>query len=57
MTYRIVSDRLGSPSLVANAQIGELVQRMDYDEFGNITLDSNPGLHSFGFTDVLTVRS
>lgn len=41
VTYRIVSDHLGSPRLVADAQSGEIVQRMDYDEFGNVTLNSN----------------
>jgi RHS repeat-associated protein len=26
------------------------VQRIDYDEFGNVTYDSNPGFQPFGFT-------
>jgi RHS repeat-associated protein len=48
-TYRIVSDQLGSPRLVVNADTGEVVQRMDYDEFGNVTNDTNPGFQPFGF--------
>jgi len=48
-TYRIVSDHLGSPRLVVNSATGEIVQRMDYDEFGNVTQDSNPGFQPFGF--------
>jgi hypothetical protein len=31
VTYRIVSDHLGSPRLVVNAETGDVVQRMDYD--------------------------
>ncbi|MBF0635242.1 MAG: RHS repeat protein [Nitrospinae bacterium] len=49
VTYRIVSDHLGSPRLVVNITDGSVVQRMDYDEFGNITNDTNPGFQPFGF--------
>ncbi|MGH7164136.1 MAG: RHS repeat-associated core domain-containing protein [Nitrospiraceae bacterium] len=48
-TYRIVSDHLGSPRLVVNTADGTVVQRMDYDEFGNILQDTNPGFQPFGF--------
>ena len=48
-TYRIVSDHLGSPRLVVNASTGEAVQRMDYDEFGNVVEDTNPGFQPSGF--------
>jgi RHS repeat-associated protein len=47
--YRIVTDQLGSPRLVLNTASGQVVQRLDYDEFGRITLDSNPGFQPFGF--------
>jgi len=49
VTYRIVSDHLGSVRLVVNTIDGSIAQRMDYDEFGNVTLDSNPGFQPFGF--------
>ena len=49
VTYRIISDHLGSPRLVVNASDGSIVQRLDYDEFGNITKDTNPGFQPFGF--------
>lgn len=49
VTYRIVSDHLGSPRLVANAATGEIAQRIDYDSFGNVTNDTNPGFQPFGF--------
>jgi len=48
-TYRIISDHLGSPRRVINAISGDLIQEMDYDEFGNIILDTNPGFQPFGF--------
>lgn len=48
-TYRIISDHLGSPRLVINTTDGSIVQRMDYDEFGNIIHDSNPSFQPFGF--------
>ncbi|MEE8574748.1 MAG: hypothetical protein V3T30_04975, partial [Thermodesulfobacteriota bacterium] len=43
VTYRIISDHLGSPRVVIDAATGSVVQRMDFDEFGNVTYDSNPG--------------
>src|SRR5262249_48598282 len=48
-TYRIISDHLGSLRLIVNASTGTVVQRLDYDEFGNILQDSNPGFQPFGF--------
>jgi RHS repeat-associated protein len=48
-TYRILSDHLGSPRLVVNISNGYVAQRMDYDAFGNVILDSNPGFQPFGF--------
>lgn len=48
-TYRIVSDHLGSVRLVIDTESGEIVQRMDYSPFGEITTDTNPGFQPFGF--------
>jgi RHS repeat-associated protein len=47
--YRILSDQLGSPRLVANASTGAIVQRMREDEFGNVVEDTSPGDTPFGF--------
>ena len=47
--FRIVTDQLGSVRLVVNAQTGAMVQRLDYDAFGNVVLDTNPGFQPFGF--------
>ena len=49
ITYRIVSDHLGSPLMVVNVASGVTVAQMEYDTFGNVTLDSNPGFQPFGF--------
>ena len=49
VTYRIISDHLGSVRLVVNAQTGEVAQRIDYDAFGLVVYDTNPGFQPFGF--------
>jgi len=49
VTYRIVSDHLGSPRVVLNADTGDVVQRLDYDPFGVVRQDSNRGFQPFGF--------
>ena len=48
-TYRVVSDHLGSVRLVVDVATGQIAQRLDYDAFGRITLDTNPGFQPFGF--------
>ncbi len=48
-TFRILSDHLGSPRLVVNSANGGVVEQIDYDEFGNVTTDTSPGLTPFGF--------
>lgn len=48
-TYRIIADHLGSPRLVVDARTGTVVQRLDYDAWGGIMRDSNPGFQPFGF--------
>jgi len=49
VTYRILSDHLGSPRLIVDTATGTVAQRIDYDEFGIVTLDSAPGFQPFGF--------
>src|SRR5262249_53715570 len=36
MTYRIITDHLGSPRFVINTSSGTIAQRMDYDVWGNV---------------------
>jgi RHS repeat-associated protein len=49
VTYRIFSDPLGSPRLVIDASNGQVAARRDYDEFGNVLVDTAPGFLPFGF--------
>nr|WP_306799249.1 RHS repeat-associated core domain-containing protein [Alcanivorax quisquiliarum] len=48
-TYQIISDHLGSPRLVLDVATGQVAQRLEYDVWGNITQDTNPGFQPFGF--------
>jgi RHS repeat-associated protein len=52
----VISDHLGSPRLVVNVTNGALMQRMDYDEFGQVITDTNPGFQPFGFAGGLYDR-
>jgi RHS repeat-associated protein len=49
--FRFVKDQLGSVRvrLVVNATTGVVAQRLVYDEFGNVTLDSASDFQPFGF--------
>jgi RHS repeat-associated protein len=47
--YRILSDHLGSPRVVVAETGSVIVERMDYDEFGRVLGDMQPGLLPFGF--------
>ena len=49
VTYRVISDHLGSPRLVVDVATGTVAQRIDYDEFGNVLNDTNSGFQPFGF--------
>ena len=52
VTYRIISDHLGSPRLVVDSATGAVVQTYSYDEFGKeiaFTDPNNLGRLPFGF--------
>ena len=49
ITYRIITDHLGSPRSVIDVATGTVAQRMDYDEFGTVLQDTHPGFQPFGF--------
>jgi RHS repeat-associated protein len=49
VTYRIIPDHLGSVRLVVNRSTGTIAQRIDCDEFGNTTPDTDPGFQPFWF--------
>lgn len=56
VTYRLVKDHLGSPRLVVDVTTDTVAQEMDYDVFGKVTLDTNPGFQPFGFAGGLYDR-
>jgi RHS repeat-associated protein len=49
VVYRYITDHLGSARLIVNVASGEVAQQLDYDEFGMITRDTNPGFQPFGY--------
>ncbi|MBO7482963.1 MAG: RHS repeat-associated core domain-containing protein [Kiritimatiellae bacterium] len=49
VTYRIITDNQGSVRLVVNAETSEVAQRIDYDSFGRVLRDTNPGFQPFDF--------
>lgn len=55
-TYSIITDQLGSPRLVVDATSGKIAQEVEYDEFGNISKDTEPGFTPFGFAGGLYDR-
>ena len=48
-TYRVITDERGSVRLVVDTATGNVAQQLDYDEFGRVLDDSNPGFQPFGF--------
>jgi RHS repeat-associated protein len=55
-TFRFVKDQLGSPRLIVNTATGAVAQRLEYDEWGVVTADTNPGFQPFGFAGGLWDR-
>jgi RHS repeat-associated protein len=48
-TYRFVTDQLGSVRLVVDVADGSVAQRLDYDEWGRVLVDTAPALQPFAF--------
>lgn len=51
--YEVIEDHLGSPKLIRDISDGSIQREMDFDEFGVLTNDTNPGLSDFGFAGCL----
>ncbi|WP_370307296.1 RHS repeat-associated core domain-containing protein [Sinimarinibacterium flocculans] len=49
VTYRIVSDHLGSVRLVVDTSTGVVAQEIRYDAWGRVIFDSSPGFQPFGY--------
>jgi RHS repeat-associated protein len=56
ITYRMISNQLGSPRLIVSIADGFVAERLEYDEFGIILTDSNPGFQPFAFAGGLYDR-
>jgi RHS repeat-associated protein len=48
-TFRLVKDYLGSARLAIDVESGATMQEMEFDEFGRVLRDTNPGFQPFGF--------
>ncbi len=48
-TYRMVTDERSSVRWVINVADGAVAQALEYDEFGRVLSDTNPGFQPFGF--------
>jgi RHS repeat-associated protein len=49
VTYKFITDERGSVRFVVNAATGATVEQIEYDEFGKVLTDTNPGFQPFGF--------
>jgi len=48
-TYRLVKDHLGSVRRVVDVATGAVLQAIEYDAWGRVLSDTNPGAQPFGF--------
>jgi RHS repeat-associated protein len=55
-TYRLIMDQVGSVRVVVNTSTGAVAERIDYDEYGNVVVDSAPGTQPFRFAGGLRDR-
>jgi len=49
VTYKLVTDHLGSVRLVLNVATGTIAQKIEYDDNGNVTQNTNPDLQPFAY--------
>ena len=49
VTYRVITDHLGSLRFVINSSNGSIAQRIDYDDWGNVLVNTAPDFAPFGF--------
>nr|WP_199775698.1 RHS repeat-associated core domain-containing protein [Pseudoalteromonas sp. T1lg22] len=49
ISYKFITDQLGSPLMVVDTATGNIAQQLTYDAFGRVLSDSNPGFQPFGF--------
>lgn len=56
-SYRVIADHLGSVRLVVHSETGVVAQAIEYDEYGRVLSDSNPGFQPFGFAGGIDDRN
>jgi RHS repeat-associated protein len=49
VTYRVITDQVGSPRVIVDSRSGSVIERISYDAWGNVTQDSAPGFMPIGF--------
>ena len=49
VTYRVITDAIGSPRLLIDSQNGTTAEEITYDAWGNVTRDTAPGSIPVGF--------
>ncbi len=49
ITYKFLTDQVGSVRMVVNMSTGIIEQKIKYTAFGHVLEDSNPGFQPFGF--------
>jgi RHS repeat-associated protein len=49
VTYRLITDQLGSVRAVVEVSGGTILQQIDYDPWGGRTTDSAPGIQAIGY--------
>ncbi len=49
VTYRVLTDHLGSVRRIVDSATGNVVQAIEYDAFGRTLADTNPLWQPFGF--------
>ncbi|MEQ1832029.1 MAG: PQQ-dependent sugar dehydrogenase [Candidatus Eisenbacteria bacterium] len=54
--YRVVTDHLGSIRMVVDAASGAVMQRLDYDAWGNLVLDTAPAFQGLGYVSGIQDR-
>ena len=49
VTFRVITDQVGSPRVIVDSRTGSVTERISYDAWGNVTQDSAPGFIPIGF--------
>ena len=49
VTYRVITDAVGSPRLIIDSRSGTLAEEISYDAWGNVVQDTAPGFSPVGF--------